>query len=130
MPNPGSVSCPPIEPGLIRTKFGEAAETALRSGASGNGSYRAFNDAVARGTRDLYEKGPLAKLGGDPDQVARVIQRAIEERDPKARYKVTASAHLLMGARKAMGDRLWDMFLRSQFPQPGETTPGEPAPHH
>jgi hypothetical protein len=60
----------------------------------------------------------MAKLGSGPEAVARTIGRAIEARRPKARYPVTASARLLIGQRRVMPDRLWDMAMRAQFPQP------------
>jgi NAD(P)-dependent dehydrogenase (short-subunit alcohol dehydrogenase family) len=106
-----------IEPGLIRTKFADAAVASIE-GVEGDGVYSAFNAAVARATRDVYEKGPLAALGGGPDAVARVIERAIRARWPKSRYRVTLSAVLLLTLRQLMPDRMWDAFLKSQFPVP------------
>ena len=60
----------------------------------------------------------MRHLGGGPDRVAKVVQRALETRRPKARYPVTPSARLAMGARRLMGDRAWDAAMRSQFPPP------------
>jgi hypothetical protein len=31
---------------------------------------------------------------------------------------VTASARLMMGPRRVMPDRVWDLLMRSQFPTP------------
>jgi NAD(P)-dependent dehydrogenase (short-subunit alcohol dehydrogenase family) len=107
-----------IQPGLIRTEFGEtAAESTARSA---EGPYGAFNDSVAQATKDVYEGGPMARLGGGPDTVARTVQRAITAKKPKTRYLVTPSAHLLVRQRSVMTDRMWDAMLRSQFPQPGK----------
>ncbi len=50
--------------------------------------------------------------------MARVIERALNARRPKARYAVTASAHALMWQRSLMTDGMWDAFLRANFPQP------------
>jgi hypothetical protein len=61
-------------------------------------------------------------LGGDPDAVAKVIERCITTAKPKTRYTVTPSATLLLTQRKLLSDGMWDAFLRSQFP-----TPGKPA---
>ncbi len=102
-----------IEPGLIRSNFVEAAVAAMDSV---KGPYAAFNAALARGARDVYGKGPLSWLGGTPDAVARVIHRAVTARRPQARYRVTPSAALLLGLRYVLPDRVWDAFLRSQFP--------------
>jgi NAD(P)-dependent dehydrogenase (short-subunit alcohol dehydrogenase family) len=108
-----------IEPGLIRTEFSNAAVSSMQDSMGTGGPYEAFNRAVAVATKDVYEKGPLAKLGGGPADVARVIERAITARRPKARYTVTASAKVLLFQRAVLSDRVWDAFLRTQFPQPG-----------
>jgi NAD(P)-dependent dehydrogenase (short-subunit alcohol dehydrogenase family) len=111
-----------IEPGAIRTRFADAATSALDSATSsrdGDGAYASFNAAVARSTKEAYEKGPLALLGGGPDDVAKVIEKAITVQRPRPRYKVTPSAHLLVGQRRLLGDRAWDRFLATQFRRPG-----------
>ena len=108
-----------IQPGLIRTQFGDVAATAIDAGTATDGPYGEFNTRVAETTKSVYEKGPLAKLGGGPEAVAKTIERAIKARRPKPRYLVTPSARLLVRQRSLMTDRMWDRFLRSQFPQPG-----------
>jgi NAD(P)-dependent dehydrogenase (short-subunit alcohol dehydrogenase family) len=109
-----------VQPGLIRTGFAEAASTAMDAGTADTGPYAGFNAAVAQATKDAYEKGPLAKLGGPPDSVAKVIARALKAKRPKTRYTVTPSASLLLIQRGLMSDRQWDGFLRQNFPQPGK----------
>src|SRR4051794_39147791 len=66
-----------VEPGLIRTEF---AETASRSVRPADGPYGAFNAGVAETTRDVYSRGPFARLGGDPEDVAAAIERVILRR--------------------------------------------------
>jgi NAD(P)-dependent dehydrogenase (short-subunit alcohol dehydrogenase family) len=107
-----------VEPGLIRTRFGETAAEAVGSGTSESGPYVAFNRAVAATTAGAYQ-GATARLGGPPEAVARTIGRAISARRPRARYPVTASARALIGARALLPDAGWDAMLRSQFPPPG-----------
>jgi len=112
-----------IQPGLIRTGFGDAAVASMGdepAAADDDGPYDAFNANVAEATHDVYEKGPLAKLGGGPEDVAKTIERAITTKRPKIRYRVTPSAHMLVAQRSLMTDGMWDMFLRTQFPQPGK----------
>lgn len=106
-----------IQPGLIRTEFAATAKTALTTDDS---TYADFNAAVGSATEDAYTKGPLAKLGGDPDSVAKAVQKAIAARRPPARMRVTPSAHLLIGTNGLMSDGMWDRFLASQFPRPGQ----------
>lgn len=111
-----------IQPGLIKTEFSEAAVGSIGALPKAEGPYGAFTDTVARATKEAYEKGPLALLGGNAEDVAKVIESAISAKCPKARYRVTASAHLLMTQRAVMTDRMWDFFLRTQFPQPKTDT--------
>lgn len=105
-----------VEPGLIRTGFADAAVGSMDAVDDG-GPYAGFNARVAEATSEVY-RGPLGRLGGGPDRVADVILRAIEDPTPRARYRVTASARLLLGMRRALPDRAWDAFLRRSFPQP------------
>jgi NAD(P)-dependent dehydrogenase (short-subunit alcohol dehydrogenase family) len=107
-----------IEPGLIVTKFGETAAGSVGE-ATSDGPYAKFNEAVAKATAGAYE-GPLAKLGGGPDTVARKIERAISARRPRARYTVTPSAKMSLATRALLPDRGWDAFVGTQFPKPGE----------
>jgi NADP-dependent 3-hydroxy acid dehydrogenase YdfG len=108
-----------IEPGLIKSEFASAAVGALNRGTDDDdhGPYAAFNQAVAASTVGAYE-GPAAKLGGGPDAVAKVIEKAITSRRPKARYPVTPSARIVMGQRALFTDRMWDAFVGTQFPRP------------
>lgn len=112
-----------IEPGLIRTEFSRAAVQSMEGEAKASGVYAEFNEAVARATKESFEKGFFSKLAGEADDVARVIERALAKKRPKARYRVTASATLLMTQRAMMSDRAWDAFLRTQFPEPRRAEP-------
>jgi len=106
-----------IEPGLIKTRFGETAVSTIGEPASSDGPYARFNAGVARSTTAAYE-GPLSRLAAGPEAVAKAIERAISSERPRARYPVTASARLLMAQRKLMPDRLWDRVMTTQFPRP------------
>jgi NAD(P)-dependent dehydrogenase (short-subunit alcohol dehydrogenase family) len=110
-----------VEPGLITTRFGETAAGSISEAAAPDEAadpYASFNAAVGSATVGIYE-GPMARLGGGPETVAKVIERAISGRNPKPRYKVTASARLALAQRRLLPDRAWDAVLRSQFPSPG-----------
>src|SRR4029077_13548550 len=65
-----------IEPGLIRTEFGATAAAGVSS--SPDDPYAEFNASVAKSTRDVYS-GPLSRLGGDADDVAQAIERALDK---------------------------------------------------
>ncbi len=111
-----------IEPGLIRTNFSDAAVGMMDPPTTTSDEpYAEFHTAVAKATKDSYHKGPLARLAGEAEDVARAIEKAITTRRPRARYSVSASAKLLLAQRAMLSDRLWDAFLRSSFPSPGPT---------
>jgi short-subunit dehydrogenase len=105
-----------IEPGLIKTQFGETAVGSI-DGAGEDGPYAEFNEAVGTATAGVYE-GPMARLGAGPEAVAKKIEKAISARRPKTRYPVTASARLALTQRRLLTDRMWDAMLGSQFPRP------------
>jgi NAD(P)-dependent dehydrogenase (short-subunit alcohol dehydrogenase family) len=107
-----------IEPGLIRTRFGETVAREIDAGTRDPGPYEEFNRAVAESTTGVYEKGPLSRLGGPPEAVAEAIEKAITARRPRPRYTVTPSAKLLIATRAVIRDRGWDAMLRGQFPRP------------
>jgi NAD(P)-dependent dehydrogenase (short-subunit alcohol dehydrogenase family) len=108
-----------VEPGLIMTKFGDAATSAMSEATAGDaGPYAKFNAQLEKATKQVYEGGPMSKLGGPPEAVAKVIEKAITAKRPKPKYLVTASAHALVNQRRLMTDRMWDAMMRSQFPQP------------
>jgi hypothetical protein len=46
------------------------------------------------------------------------IERAITRKHSPVRRPVTASARLLLTQRALTPDRLWDAFMRTQFPRP------------
>lgn len=107
-----------LEPGLITTEFGEAATASMaETTISGVDPYATFNTTVGAVTKGAYE-GPMRLLGGGPDRVAKVIERAIKRRSPPARITITPSAKLTIAMRRLMPDRAWDAVMRAQFPQP------------
>ena len=110
-----------VEPGLIRTEFGTTAAGGVSEAGEGEGDYAHFNAHVAAATEGIYESGgPIARLGGPPEAVAKVIEKAITARRPRARYTVTPSAKVLIANRAVLPDRAWDALMRQQFPSPGQ----------
>ena len=107
-----------VEPGLIRTEFGNAAVGSIAADLDVDGPYAEFNREVAATTAGAYESG-LARLGGGPDAVAKVIEKALSVRNPRPRYTVTPSAKLALAQRRMVTDRMWDRLMGSQFRRPG-----------
>ena len=104
-----------IEPGLIKTSFGDTAHDSVPQ--QEDGPYGKFNAAVAKVTAEAYT-GPLAKLGAGPEAVAKVVEKAITARKPRTRYPVTASARLALANHALLPDRGWDAFVGTQYPRP------------
>jgi NAD(P)-dependent dehydrogenase (short-subunit alcohol dehydrogenase family) len=104
-----------IEPGLIVSEFATAAVASMDG--VGEGPYGKFNTKLAALTAGVYQS-PMRFLGGGPDAVAKAIERAISRRRPPARVRVTPSARLAILQRRLTPDRVWDVAMRSQFPQP------------
>jgi NAD(P)-dependent dehydrogenase (short-subunit alcohol dehydrogenase family) len=109
-----------IEPGLIITDFGETASASIDA-VTEHGPYAKFNADVGRVTANAYTGG-MARFGAGPEAVAGKISRALTAGRPSTRYKVTPSARMVMGMRRAMSDRMWDRFVRSQYPPPKPET--------
>jgi NADP-dependent 3-hydroxy acid dehydrogenase YdfG len=106
-----------IEPGLIKTEFGTAASSSIETGTDRDGPYAKFNEAVAKTTADAYE-GSMSRLAAGPDAVASAIEKAITARNPRPRYKVAASARVMLGLRALLPDRAWDVAVGSTYPRP------------
>jgi NAD(P)-dependent dehydrogenase (short-subunit alcohol dehydrogenase family) len=103
-----------VEPGLIKTAFGDTVGEAT---VADDGPYAEFNAAVAKRVTGAYE-GVMGLLAAPPSSVARVIEAALSSRSPQTRYRVTFGAKFMLGTRKLLPDRMFDAFLRTQFPRP------------
>ena len=111
-----------LEPGLITTDFGEVAAASMSENSSnatpdGDDPYAQFNATVGAVTKGAYD-GPLRRLGGGPERVAKAIEKALTRRRPPARITITPSAKLTIATRRVLSDRTWDAAMRRQFPQP------------
>lgn len=106
-----------IEPGIVLTSFAQAHAGAIEE-ADDEGPYAEFNAAVRRRVDSAYE-GFLARMGTKPEKVARVIERAIRSGRPRPRYRIGMDARSVILMRRLLSDRLFDAFLRSQYPRPG-----------
>jgi NAD(P)-dependent dehydrogenase (short-subunit alcohol dehydrogenase family) len=103
-----------VQPGPIKTRFGDTAVSAIKRIERNQSPYAGLNERVARNIIDAYE-GPMARLAAGPEAVAAVIERAISASRPKTRYPVTMAARTLMALRRWLPDSAFDAFLRSQY---------------
>ena len=92
-------------------------DTRAPDGEGGADPYANFNATVGAVTEGAYD-GPMRRLGGPPERVAKVIERALRRRRPPARITITPSAKLTIAMRRLLSDRVWDAAMRQQFPQP------------
>ncbi|HYM15840.1 MAG TPA: oxidoreductase [Dehalococcoidia bacterium] len=103
-----------IEPGAIRTRFGETSVESMAAAAAEASPYAAFNAGVEQRVQATY-RGMLAT---GPDIVAKAIERAITAKRPRTRYPLTPGARTMLFLRRALPDRAWDALMRTQFPSP------------
>ncbi len=101
-----------IEPGLIRTGFGDTAAHTLAGSAAPRGPYAALNALADQRMAASYRS---TLLSAPPESVAKVIERAVTTRKPRTRYVVTPAAKALVHTRRLLGARVFDTYLRMQF---------------
>jgi NAD(P)-dependent dehydrogenase (short-subunit alcohol dehydrogenase family) len=106
-----------IEPGLIVTDFGNVATATTQAVSEDGGPYGRFHASLEKAMKNAYD-GPLAKLGGGPEVVAKAIEKAISARRPPTRRLITPSAKVTVAQRKFVTDRMWDRLMGTQFSRP------------
>src|SRR5439155_7683660 len=106
-----------IEPGLIKTAFGDTAAGHAESTVPAGSPYAAFNEGVVKRTQASYE-GPMSMFAAGPDAVAEVVERVAAAARPRPRYIVTAGGRAIRATRALLPDQAWDLLMRTQFPQP------------
>src|SRR5687767_6026574 len=73
-----------IQPGLIRTRFADAAVGSIEAG---DGPYARFDAAVGAATAGAYDGAFARRLGEGPETVAKAIERAMTAKRPRTRYR-------------------------------------------
>jgi NAD(P)-dependent dehydrogenase (short-subunit alcohol dehydrogenase family) len=106
-----------IEPGPIKTEFGNTAIAAVGRVKQDSSPYTAFNAAVAGKIHEAFE-GWMAIAAGAPEDVAKAIEHAVSADRPRTRYAITAAAKSMMFLRRWLPDRAFDGFLGTQYPRP------------
>jgi short-subunit dehydrogenase len=109
-----------VEPGAIKTEFGNTAIDKIDASAPPNSPYAKFREVLKEQIRGFYD-GPMAMLAAEPDAVAKVIETAITAKRPRTRYVITAGAHVLIRMRRWLPDRGWDAAMRTMLPTPGKS---------
>ena len=107
-----------IEPGIIRTAFGDTAIGTVEHPEDDDDPYSSFNQQLMVRIHSAYRGGMSKLASSPPEAVAKVVERALSSSRPRARYMVTAGARAILIARRLLPDRAFDAMLRSQYPQP------------
>ncbi|MCB0639775.1 MAG: oxidoreductase [Lewinella sp.] len=107
--NPFGIDVVIIEPGLIKTEFGDVM-TAPMLERSGDTAYGEMTRSVAKATRSTYEPGNSSPA----TVIARLVSKAVNARRPRTRYVGGKMARPLIFLRWLVSDRLFDRLVMSQ----------------
>jgi NAD(P)-dependent dehydrogenase (short-subunit alcohol dehydrogenase family) len=94
-----------IEPGFVRTEFTAVADAVSRPVTEVAGPY---GSRVAGAGRRL---DAALRLAAEPDDIARLIARALATRRPRTRYAAPFHARAALLARRLLPQRLMDRLL-------------------
>jgi len=102
-----------VEPGPVATRFADKARAIVAPLIARPGPYRELYRGAEGAMNGDFQKG-----GGPPELVARAVVDAIEAPHPRARYRVTAMARLLIPLRRFLPDRAVDAMMRRSLKVP------------
>jgi len=108
-----------IEPGPVKTPWNEVAAGSLGDASvPGADPYAAYKDAVGASFA-MAASGPLARLGSDAQDIARVITRAVTAQRPRTRYLINPVAKGVVTMSRLLPGRAYDAVIRRQYRLPG-----------
>jgi len=99
-----------IEPGLITTKFRENGIPHFEKWIDTENSARKAQYDVLR--KRIYTEAAPGPMDAPPSAVTKKLRRALESPRPRARYRVTRLAHVVMVLRRLLPTRASDWILR------------------
>ncbi|MGH9940818.1 MAG: SDR family NAD(P)-dependent oxidoreductase [Pyrinomonadaceae bacterium] len=97
-----------IEPGFILTEFRQVANDVSRAVTEDAGPYAPFLAAFEAG----YERS--RRYAGRPDDIARLIERALIAERPHARYAGPLHARVAIALKRFLPERLFEYVLNRQ----------------
>jgi len=95
-----------VRPGFILTEFVDAAEAASRDVNPETGPYARYFARMRLGFDGLR------RLAGEPDEVARCVERALRSNHPAPRYATPGHAHVFLFLKWLLPDRIFSWFTR------------------
>lgn len=99
-----------VEPGVVRTDISGNMKMA-RKAMDPNSPYAQLTQKVSTGLKLLVDHGT------PPEEVAKVILKAITSENPDPRYLVGNDAAIIMEARKNMSDIEFEKFMKKEILQ-------------
>ena len=99
-----------IQPGAIRTEFGDVTGAGLK-GNAGNAAY----DALVKPFLKMMDNPRTTRLGTDAKVLAKVYLKAATARRPRRRYVKGSMARPVLLIRKWLGDGVYEFALRRTF---------------
>jgi NAD(P)-dependent dehydrogenase (short-subunit alcohol dehydrogenase family) len=109
-----------IEPGPIRTEWGEISRQGLEESSRG-GAY----EQQARQVSRMLARADGRMVGGSPDAVARKVVGAVLSNTPRARYPVGRGAGTIVRARRLLPDAAFDYLVKGAYGVRGRRTPAD-----
>ncbi|MBE2215031.1 MAG: SDR family NAD(P)-dependent oxidoreductase [Opitutaceae bacterium] len=95
-----------IQPGFITTEFVDAANKVSGEVIRHMGVYSEAWEAMQKSI------GTVKRLAGRPDDIADLVERALDARHPRARYSGPKHAKLFLALKWLLPDRLFDRVFR------------------
>jgi NAD(P)-dependent dehydrogenase (short-subunit alcohol dehydrogenase family) len=109
-----------IEPGPVRTPWLDAAASSMAAADNHDGdvdAYAEFKTAIA-GSFDRVDHGLGALVTSSPEDVAKVITKAVTASRPRTRYLINMGAKGLVTMKRWLPDRTYDALLARQYRLP------------
>ncbi len=97
-----------IEPGVVRTSFMNSSVTAKKA-LDPNSPYAQLTQKVGAGLKFLLENGT------QPEEVAKVILKAVTSDEPQPSYLVGNDAVMLIEAKRNMSDAEFENFMKKEL---------------
>jgi len=109
------VSVSIVEPGLVATRYGDAALSGL-TGDERTGAYATFTVGVRAALENSFSGGVDGT--STAAEVAEAIISAATDATPRSRYVVGAMAVQLIALREQLSDVDWDEMMTTMYVQP------------
>jgi len=95
-----------VRPGFILTEFVDAADRVSADVIENPGAYAPYVESFRGGARKLH------RIAGRPDDIARVVERALAARHPKTHYAAPRHAKIILFLKWALPVRVLDWLVR------------------